>query len=166
MCYHWVNGNKVHVSKTIMSILIGDQVYIPNICTFGEKNQKLKENTYVRDLWTIIIVKKSLINIWLGFLKKIFHKKYIFWYYITYWITRDNLEWNLVWVVQFSTIIVNHLFIFLNLKSSLLKMGVLLIKNNYIDVFKIKLLICNQLLIANLINFITCYRCKKKGYWI
>jgi len=33
-----------------MSILIGDQVYIPNICTFGEKNQKLKENTYVRDL--------------------------------------------------------------------------------------------------------------------
>jgi hypothetical protein len=33
-----------------MSILIGDQVDIPNICTFGEKNKKLKENTYVRDL--------------------------------------------------------------------------------------------------------------------
>jgi hypothetical protein len=50
MCYHWLNGNKVHVSKTIKSILIGEQVDIPNICTFGKKVRKLRNNTYVRDL--------------------------------------------------------------------------------------------------------------------
>jgi hypothetical protein len=50
LCYHWLNDDKVHVSKTIKSILIGDQVDIPNICTFGGKNQKMRENTYVSNL--------------------------------------------------------------------------------------------------------------------
>jgi hypothetical protein len=35
-------------------------------------------------------------------------------------------------------------------------------KNNYIDIFIIKLLMYNQFQILNLINFI-CYRCPKKG---
>jgi hypothetical protein len=32
--YHWLNGNKIHVLKTIKSKLIRTQVEIPNICTF------------------------------------------------------------------------------------------------------------------------------------
>ncbi len=39
-----VNGNKVHVLKTIKSILIGAQVEIPNICTFEKKNWKWMKN--------------------------------------------------------------------------------------------------------------------------
>jgi hypothetical protein len=111
---------------------------------------------------SIIIVKKSLINILLGFVKNQFHIKLIIWCYITYWVTRDNLEWNSIWAVQFSTIIVNQFIHIFELEKFAIKSGCSFNKNNYIDVLKIKLLICNQLLIAILIKFIIFYRCTKK----
>jgi hypothetical protein len=72
---------------------------------------------------SIITIKKSLLNIWLGFLKKIFHIKFIIWCYITYWITRNNLEWNSIGVVQFSTIIDNQLIHIFELEKFVIKNG-------------------------------------------
>jgi hypothetical protein len=44
-------------------------------------------------------------------------------------------------------------------------MSVLLLKVNYIHIFVIRLLIYNQFQIFNLISFIICYRCPKKGHF-
>jgi hypothetical protein len=45
------------------------------------------------------------------------------------------------------------------------KVGVFLLKNNYISIFIIKLLMYNQFQILNLISFIIHYRCPKKGHF-
>jgi len=42
-------------------------------------------------------------------------------------------------------------------------MGVLLMKHIYIGIFMIKLVMYNQIQILNLISFIICYKCPKKG---
>jgi hypothetical protein len=48
--YHGFNGNKVRVSKSIKSILIGTHLHIPNIYTSRRKKLKKKKKNYVRDL--------------------------------------------------------------------------------------------------------------------
>jgi len=53
---------------------------------------------------------------------------------------------------------------FLYFKSPLWKVNVLLLKNNYIGIFIIRLLIYNQFLFFNFINFIICYSCLKKWH--
>jgi len=45
-----------------------------------------------------------------------------------------------------------------------MKSGCTFIENNYIGIFIIKLLMYNQLQIPNLIIFILCYKCQKKGH--
>jgi hypothetical protein len=55
--------------------------------------------------------------------------------------------------------------IFLYFKSPLWIVGVFLLKNNYIGIFIIKLLMYNQFQILNLISFIIRYRCPKKGHF-
>jgi hypothetical protein len=77
--YHGFDGNKVHVSKAINSTLIGAHLHIPNIYTSRKKKLKFeKKNNYAKDLWnygSILIIQKSLIKIWLWFLREDFHTK-------------------------------------------------------------------------------------------
>ncbi len=50
-------------------------------------------------------------------------------------------------------------------KTPLWTMSVFLLKNIYIHIFVIRLLIYNQFQILNLINFIICYMCPKKEHF-
>jgi len=54
---------------------------------------------------------------------------------------------------------------FLNFKSPVWKVYVLLLKNNYIGILIIKLWMHNQFQFLNLISFIICYRCPKKYHF-
>ncbi len=74
------------------------------------------------------------------------------------------MEWNSIWTLYFLPFQFIDQSIFLYFKSPLWKMGVLLLKNNYIGIFIIKFLTYNQLQIPNLIIFIFCYKCQKKGH--
>jgi hypothetical protein len=68
--YHGFSGNKVHVIGANLIF----QIYTP----FEKKWNLKKKNNYVKDLWkydSILTIQKSLIKIWLWFLREDFHMK-------------------------------------------------------------------------------------------
>jgi hypothetical protein len=56
-----------------------------------------------------------------------------------------------------------HIFV---LQKSIVKSECTFIEKNYIGIFIIKLLMYNQFQILNLISFIICYKCPKKGHFL
>jgi hypothetical protein len=75
--YHQFNDNKVHMSKVINAILIESYLHIPYVCVCY-KIKIWETNNYVKDLWkygSISTIQKSLIRIWLWFLREVFHIK-------------------------------------------------------------------------------------------
>ncbi len=82
MWYHWLNGNKVHVLKTINSILIGAQVKISNICTFEFSFLKMNEKQQSYGLMKIQVnlghLKVRRYNLAMIFFIKNSHKSVLF----------------------------------------------------------------------------------------
>ncbi len=77
----------------------------------------------------------------------------------------DNLEWNSISIFLFSTIPIYQPVDIFILKKSMVKSWCTFIEKNYISIFIIKLLMYNQFQYFNLISFIICYRCPKKGHF-
>jgi hypothetical protein len=77
--YHGFNCNAIHVSKNNKVHINRSPPTYFNIYTSRKKNWNLKKrNNYVKDLWkygSILTIQKSLIKIWLWFLKEDFHIK-------------------------------------------------------------------------------------------
>jgi hypothetical protein len=76
----------------------------------------------------------------------------------------NNLEWNSIWTILFSTIPLYWLVHIFVLQKFIVKSGHIFIEKNYINIFKFKLLMYNQFQILDFISFIICYKCPKKGH--
>jgi hypothetical protein len=115
-------------------------------------------------IWFNLIIQKSLIKVSWWFLREDFHMQIYYWMYIMYWVPINNLEWNTVWTILFSTIPLHWLVHIFVLQRIIVKSGCIFIENNYINIFIIKLLMYNQLQILDFISFIIRYKCPKKGH--
>jgi hypothetical protein len=92
-------------------------------------------------------------------------QKFSILHYTTYWITINNLEWNSIWTIEVSTILIDWLVYIFRFQKSIVKCEWIFILKNYIGVFIIKFLILKPN--ANWQNWqkiITHYRCPRKGY--
>jgi len=70
--------------------------------------EKKKQNPFWRDFWiqsSILSFQKSIITIWLRFLK--ITPNFIISLFKAYLITINNFEWNLIWIIQFINYLIN-----------------------------------------------------------
>jgi len=115
-----------------------------NIFLWGKKNWKVVQIAPSMDLWKygpILTIEKSITIIWLNFHGKDFLFEFLISYYNLYWITITHLEWK---SIQFSHFLILNLAdqsLFLDFKSSLLLTYYFFSKNNYMNVFIMKLLV-------------------------